>query len=67
MGAKQQVSASVVRAWARARGMVVGTRGHLPQDVILAYNRAHRAKVFSNKNPWQKGYEPHPFVDGVID
>jgi hypothetical protein len=51
---KQLVSAAVVRAWARAKGLTVGKRGHLPQEVIEAYNRAHRAKEFVNPNPWKK-------------
>jgi hypothetical protein len=46
-----QVSASVVRAWARRRGLTVGNRGHLAQSVIDAFNRAHRVKYFVNTNP----------------
>ena len=51
---KTEVSASVVRAWAKARGLTVGERGHLPQSVIDAYNKAHRSKCFRSKNPSRK-------------
>ncbi len=52
MGEKMNVSASMVRAWARRRGLPVGQRGHLPESVIRAFNKAHRTKQFVNSNPW---------------
>ncbi len=33
-----------VREWARTRGYDVGERGRLPQDVLTAWNRAHRTR-----------------------
>jgi hypothetical protein len=47
----QQVTASEVRAWARRRGYTVGVRGHLSVQVVEAFNRAHRVKAFTNRNP----------------
>lgn len=50
------VPASVVRDWARRRGLTVGQRGHLPTTVIEAFNRRHPAKHFDNRNPFfQRG------------
>ena len=40
-----------VRAWARKRGIPVGTRGHLPQELIDQFNRAHRTVAAENSNP----------------
>lgn len=40
-----------VRAWARDRGLPVGTRGHLSQDLIDQFNRAHRKVAATNSNP----------------
>lgn len=54
MSERTTVSASFVRSWARRRGLTVGQRGHLPQNVIQAFNRAHKTKVFVNANPWLK-------------
>lgn len=48
---KTEVDAGYVREWARKRGLRVGLRGHLPQEVIDAFNKAHRTKHFSTKNP----------------
>lgn len=45
------VNAAAVRAWAIEHGLTVGQRGHLPQAVIDAYNKAHRTKRFESKNP----------------
>ena len=42
----EQVSAAYVRAWARSRGMLVGARGRLSPEVIAAFNKAHRVKMF---------------------
>jgi hypothetical protein len=47
-------TAADVRAWARRKGLTVGKRGHLPKDVVAAFNRAHRARKFTNANPWLK-------------
>jgi hypothetical protein len=44
------VTAKEVRAWALENGLQVGTRGHLPGDVIKAYNRGRRRK-FQSRNP----------------
>lgn len=49
------VSASFVRSWARRKGFAVGQRGHLPKNVVEAFNRAHRTRYFTNTNPWLKG------------
>jgi hypothetical protein len=49
---KTQVDAAVVREWANQNGRQVGARGHLPKDVVEAFNRAHRVKVYTNRNPW---------------
>lgn len=54
---KAQVSAAEVRDWARQRGFEVGTRGHIRQDVVEAFNRAHRVKEYVNTNPWLKSDE----------
>lgn len=45
--------ASEVRAWARKRGIEVGNRGHLSQQLIDQFNWAHRKKfvVAKNNNP----------------
>lgn len=45
------VPASEVRAWAREKGLEVGTRGHLSGDVISKFNGAHRRRQFVNNNP----------------
>lgn len=52
---KTQVTAADVRAWARARGLAVGKRGHLPLELIDRFNRQHRTKEFTNNNPWAQG------------
>ena len=49
---KIEVNANDVRSWAREKGYEVGTRGHLPVDVIDRYNRQHRKRQYTNKNPW---------------
>jgi hypothetical protein len=38
-----QPSPQVIRAWALERGLVVGKRGRLPGDVVLAYQEATRS------------------------
>lgn len=43
-------SAADVRAWARNNDLEVGSRGHLPQDVIDRFNRRHK-RQFANSNP----------------
>ena len=40
------IGAADVRTWAIAKGLTVGARGPLPQNVIDAFNKAHRAKKF---------------------
>lgn len=50
-----EATAAEVRAWAKKAGLVVGRRGHLPLEVVAAFNRRHRRKQFTNKNPWQRG------------
>lgn len=47
----EEVDAAYVRAWARKRGYSVGSRGHLPEEVAEAFNRAHRTKRYVSKNP----------------
>jgi len=47
---RTQVPISVVREWARKVGYEVGSRGHLPQDVIKRYNYRHRTYAV-NSNP----------------
>ncbi len=44
-------TAADVRAWARDQNIPVGTRGHLPGDVIDRFNKAHRVNQFENTNP----------------
>lgn len=44
--AKTLVSIADVRAWAIARGLAVGARGRLSQEVIEAFNSAHRVKEY---------------------
>lgn len=58
---RTEVPASVVRDWARRKGLPVGTRGHLPPSVIRQYNRTHRT-IFVSKNP----FGPKP-VDSTVD
>lgn len=48
-------TAGEVRVWAAKKGLSVGTRGHLPVEVIGAFNRAHRRRQFTNRNPWLGG------------
>lgn len=48
---KTEVGADVVRAWARNNGHEVGTRGHLSNDLVEAFNRRHRKQRYTNKNP----------------
>lgn len=50
-----QATAGEVRVWAAKNGMKVGSRGHLPVEVIGAFNRRHRTKAFVNRNPWLGG------------
>jgi hypothetical protein len=40
-----------VRAWARKHQLPVGERGHIAQPIIDRFNRYHRTKVATNKNP----------------
>ena len=49
---KSLASPKEVRAWARKRGIPVGTRGHIAKDVIKQFNRTHRKRATS-KNPWE--------------
>lgn len=46
-----EVGAETVRRWARENGHEVGSRGHMPQTLIDAFNRRHRKKRFTNTNP----------------
>lgn len=48
---KTAVTAREVRAWALKKGIQVGQRGHMPQDVYDRFNRAHRSKRAVNNNP----------------
>lgn len=41
-----------VRAWARKKGIVIGDRGHVSDELIRKFNRVHRRKAVS-KNPWK--------------
>lgn len=46
------VEAKEVRAWLKTRNVgTIGTRGHLSQEAIDRFNRAHKRRQFSNKNP----------------
>jgi hypothetical protein len=47
---RTEVPASYVRAWAREKGLPVGTRGHLPPELIREFNRTHRTH-FTDRNP----------------
>jgi hypothetical protein len=38
-----QPAPKAIRAWALERGLVVGKRGRLPGDVVLAYQEATRS------------------------
>lgn len=51
---KAKVTASEVRSWALERGLDVGSRGHIRQDIVEAFNRAHRVKEYVNTNPFLK-------------
>ena len=44
-------STSEVRTWARNRGYTVGTKGHLPNQVIQKFNRSHRKVQAVDNNP----------------
>ena len=57
---KIQVTADEVRQWARARGMEVGNRGHLPKTVIKAFNHRHHKRVFISSNPWENDTSSSP-------
>ena len=46
-----EVPASVVRDWARNKGLEVGVRGHLSVDVTDRFNRQHRKRQYTNRNP----------------
>lgn len=48
---RKPATTAEVRAWAARKGLPVGSRGHMPQDVYDRFNRAHRAKVAVNNNP----------------
>lgn len=48
---KTLVPLSVVREWATRRGIPVGSRGHLPEQVIAQFNRYHRTKRAESRNP----------------
>jgi len=50
-----EVGADRVRSWAREQGYEVGTRGHLPVDVVERFNKRHRKQRYVNKNPWLGG------------
>jgi hypothetical protein len=41
-----------VRAWARKKGIEIGQRGHVSDELIRKFNRVHRRKAVS-KNPWK--------------
>lgn len=45
------VDTAYVRQWAREKGLFFGTRGHLPEEVIEAFNKAHKVKRYRSKNP----------------
>lgn len=47
-----------VRAWAIGRGLPVGTRGHIKESVIDAYNRRHRKTSATSANPWTQKAVP---------
>lgn len=51
MADRKLVPVQRVRAWARERGIEVGTRGHLSQDLIDQFNRLHRKVRAENSNP----------------
>lgn len=46
-----EVDTAFVRAWARKKGFKVGNRGHLPEEVVEAFNKAHRTKRYTSGNP----------------
>jgi hypothetical protein len=48
---KREVPASTVRTWARERGLEVGQRGHLSNEVVRQFNRSHRKQQFTSRNP----------------
>lgn len=48
---KVQVPLSEVRAWAARKGFEVGRRGHISEQIIARFNRAHQRKVAASKNP----------------
>lgn len=52
MNAPREALPSEVRAWARQNGFTVGDRGHMPKEVLEAYNRKHRKTKAIQKNPW---------------
>lgn len=59
-------TAAEVRAWARQRGFPVGNRGHLDRSTIQAFNRAHRVRRFTSKNP-SDGYQPAKPSDRFVE
>lgn len=46
MAAKKNVSASVVREWAKANDLKVGARGRLNPDAVKAFHKANKGKVY---------------------
>lgn len=44
------VTADAVREWARGKGLEVGTRGRLSEDLIARFNKAYRlaGKVYTD-------------------
>jgi len=66
MAEVQEATAAEVRAWARKRGIPVGNRGHIDRVVIGAFNRAHRVKQFTSKNP-SDGYQPPKPSDRFVE
>lgn len=46
MAAKKNVSASVVREWAKASGLEVGTRGRLNPATVKAFHKENKGKVY---------------------
>lgn len=53
-GGKTEAPIAEVRAWANSNGYAVGKRGHLPAEVVDAFNRRHRVRQATNKNPWRQ-------------
>jgi hypothetical protein len=66
MDERKPVPIRKVRAWARDRGIPVGNRGHLSQELIDQFNRAHRKVSATNSNPMLTVYATDDVTDDEL-